>query len=110
MANTNDAYVAEVMEQKKALGIHCPAITSYDIVLEEPKMKLFFVSAKYTPKGCQKSRGYTGYAIAETEEEAIEKFKSHLPASLESMPRREYSVRYSAMECSSGVSVHAITR
>ena len=39
-------------------------------------MKLFYVGGRYTPKGCRKARGQSGCVIAETEEEAIEKFKS----------------------------------
>lgn len=32
MANKDDKYIAEVMAQKKALGIECPAINSIEIV------------------------------------------------------------------------------
>lgn len=32
MANKDDKYIAEVMAQKKALGIDCPAIDSIEIV------------------------------------------------------------------------------
>jgi hypothetical protein len=31
----NDAYVAEVMQQKKDLGIECPKIESYEVVYED---------------------------------------------------------------------------
>lgn len=34
----NDAYVAEVMEQKEELGIECPAIESYEVVDTEKEL------------------------------------------------------------------------
>ena len=41
-------------------------------------MKFFYVRGTYRPKGCRKDRGASGYVFAETEDEAIEKFKNRM--------------------------------
>jgi len=65
-------------------------------------MKLYSVSGTYTPKGCRKARGASGYVIAESKEEAIEKFKARLPASTRDRIK-EYD--YRAYEEEEGVSI-----
>lgn len=41
-------------------------------------MAVYSVSIRWTPKGCRKRRGSFGYVLANSREEAIEKFKSEV--------------------------------
>ena len=64
-------------------------------------MKMFYCRGCYIPTGCRKPRGVKGYVLAETEEEAREKFKKKTDTMTFPKP-----LFITASECDGDVSIY----